>query len=111
MRQVTILAERWRDRAVARGRAPRGERANYGEIATVLAAVARGAPVLMDDGEDKTLAQARGLTVHTTEDLLAEMVAATVIKTRLAFLVYSKVYGSDRDAFDVAVADARVRGA
>jgi predicted nucleic acid-binding protein len=83
LRQVTILAERWRDRAVARGRARRGERANYGEIATVLAAVERGVPVLMDDGEGKTLAHARGLTV----------------------------YGSDRDAFDAAVADARVRGA
>jgi hypothetical protein len=48
---------------------------------------------------------------HTTEDLLAEMVAASVMKAKLAVLVYSKVYGSDRDAFDAAVADARARGA
>lgn len=45
LRQVTILAERWRDRAVARGNARRGERANYGEIATVFAAAARGVPM------------------------------------------------------------------
>jgi hypothetical protein len=111
LRRVTIVAERWRDRAVARGKAQRGERANYGEIATVFAAVERGAPVLMDDGEGKALAQARGLTVHTTEDLLAEMVAATAMKARLGFLAYIKVYGSDRVAFDAAVADALAHGA
>jgi hypothetical protein len=111
LRQVALLAERWRDRAVARGNAPRGKRANYGEIATVIAAAQRSVPVLMDDGEGKRLAQARGLVVHTSEDLLAEMAAAGAMKRRLAFLTYARVYGNDREAFDAAVTGARMRGA
>jgi hypothetical protein len=103
---VTVIARRWRERDIKQGRPDRGEHANVGEIATVLAAEQHGLPVLMDDGAGKGLAVGKGLTVHSTEELLAEMVAARALPTRLGFLIYERVYGSDRAAFDVAVAAA-----
>jgi hypothetical protein len=105
---VTVIARRWRERDIKQGKPDRGEHANVGEIATVLAAEQQGRPVLMGDGAGQEFAASKGLTVHSTEELLAEMVAARALSPRLGFLIYQRVYGSDRAAFDVAVAAAVV---
>ena len=65
----------------------------------------------MDDGEGKHFAQTKGLTVHTTEDLLAEMVAANALGRKRGELIFKRVYGKDATAFAAAVADANARGA
>jgi predicted nucleic acid-binding protein len=108
---VRIIARRWRERAVKRGQPDRGENANVGEIATVFGAQQQNLPVLMDDGEGKKFATSKGLTIYTTEDLLAEMVAQGAIGRRRALLIYQRVYGKDEAAFDAAVAAAAARAA
>lgn len=108
---IRIIAERWRRRAVMRGKVARSEHANVGEIATVFAAQQRDLPVLMDDGEGKAFAHSKGLTVYTTEDLLAEMVAAGALGRKRGELIFKRVYGKDATAFAAAVSDAKARGA
>lgn len=108
---VKIIAKRWRERDIKKGKPDRGPNANVGEIATVLAAAQRNLPVLMDDGDGKNLAVARGLTVYTTEDLLAEMVAERAIGRRRGLRIYQRVYGKDEAAFDAAVAACKARAA
>jgi predicted nucleic acid-binding protein len=105
--KVRIIARRWRERAIRRRKPDRGENANVGEIATAFAAQERGLPVLMDDGDGKNFAMSKGLTVYTTEDLLAEMVTQRAIGRRRALLIYQRVYGKDESAFDAAVAAAQ----
>lgn len=108
---VRVIARRWRERDAKAGKPDRGENANIGEIATVLGAEQRALPVLMDDGDGKKLAISKGLTVYSTEDLLAEMVAAKRLGKRVGFLAYQRVYGGTQAQFDAAVTEAEAAGA
>lgn len=100
---VRIIADRWAERDRKKGKPDRGPHANVGEIATVMAAEQRGLSILMDDGDGKKLADAKHLTVYTTEDLLIEMVAEDAIKRRRALHIYERVYGKEEAAFDAAI--------
>lgn len=110
-RNAKIIAEKWAKRAAAQGKPTRDERANYGEIATVFAAEERGLPVLMDEGQGKTFAASKGLTVYTSADLLAEIVAAGKVGEKRGRLTYQRVYNGTKQQFGAAVADARNNGA
>jgi hypothetical protein len=107
MRRASDLANGWRRGQQAKSGMARDQRANLGEATTIVAAQSHGYAVLLDDGTPKRFAVAKGLVVMTTEEIAVELAAAGVLRPQPAFLVYTRVYGGGRPAFDTAVEAAR----
>lgn len=110
LQTANALAEGWRRLAERRTGVALHHRADLGEASTIVAAQARGCAVILDEGKAKKHAQAKGLTVFTTQDVVIEMVAVDRLKPRPAFLVYQHVYaGSTLQDFESAVEVLRSR--
>lgn len=107
-RRANALAEGWRRLAARKSGVERHERADLGEASTIVAAQARGCAVVLDEGKAKKHAQAKGLTVFTTQDVVVEMVVAEVLKPKPGFLVFRHVYSnSTQRDFDAAIEAAK----
>jgi hypothetical protein len=106
LRRADALAKGWRRRQQEATGIERDQRANLGEATTIVGALSLGCAVLLDEGKPKKFATNKGLLVLTTEDIVAELAAARVLKQTAAFLIYQRVYGNDRAAFDARVAQA-----
>lgn len=104
LQTANALASGWRRLEARRTGVTRHERADLGEASTIVAAAARGSAVILDEGKAKKHAEARGLTVFTTQDVVVEMVVFGDLKPRPAFPVFQHVYaGSTQQQFDEAV--------
>lgn len=119
-RDVIQIAGRWNERE--RQRRERGgerdpyvhPRKNFGEVATAIYAQDNKLVAWIDDGKGQDFARSKGVTVITTEQVLAEMVAAGALRPRLGELVYLRVRKQNtrqQYATDVAAAQAALRAA
>lgn len=76
---------------------PANPRKNWGEVATVLAASRRNAPVLMDDRDGLTFARRRGVTAFGTWAVAAQMCVDGIWTPDEAFAVW-RASGSSANA-------------
>ena len=98
--QVDSIAEGQRRNKERQGKPRPNPWQEKGEIATVLLAKDQGCAVLIDDGDGRTLAKAKYVTLFGTEQLTVEMAAARVMTPDQAFSVFTLVRGRERADFD-----------
>lgn len=104
VKRADFLAAGWRREQERKSGVERDPRANLGEATTVVAGLARpGACLLLDDGQPKKFAIAKGISVVTTEDIVVEMTASGDLKHRFGYLLYKRVYNSSEAQFDAAI--------
>jgi predicted nucleic acid-binding protein len=109
-RRADVLAEGWRKQHFKKTGHERDKRANLGEATSIVACQRYGGQLILDDGEPKRFAAAKGLSVITTEDVIIEMTAGGVFGATRGFITWGRVYGkSDRAEFEAALEAYRAR--